>query len=190
MVDTIFQFGEDALNNEASISIDVSSLGSSALKDIVGQDELKFRAVEFNIPQKTIRTYSQSYKGFEIERWKAGVEMTRELTITYRVDKYWNVYRFHRAWMELISDLEGDGSYYPDVADNSILRTTATIQQLANTLDSNGNASETIIGNGWIFSGIWPKSMPEVTFNTTSEGDQVELQITYGFLNYRMGDDA
>lgn len=190
MVDTIFQFGEDALNNEANISIDVSSLGVSTLRDIIGQDELRFRATGFTVPSKSIRTYTQSYKGFEIERWKAGTDMTRELSITFRVDKYWGVYRFIRAWMESISNLEGEGYYYPDVSDNSILRTTATIQQIANVLGSNGNMSESIVNNGWVFTGVWPKSMPDIAFDTAVEGDQVTIDVTFGFLNYRLGDDA
>ena len=54
MIDTIFQFGEDALNNEASISIDTSTLTIPGLGDIIGMDELKFRAIEFSVPEKEI----------------------------------------------------------------------------------------------------------------------------------------
>ena len=190
MVDTIFQFGEDALNNEAKITIDVSSLGISALKDIIGQDELSFRATGFSVPQKEIATYDQSYKGFTIQRWKAGTGMDRTFDITFRIDKYWRVYRFLRGWMESISNLEGEGYFYPDVSDNSILRATATIQQLANTLDANGNTSETIIGNGWVFTGVWPRSIPAISFDTAGEGDQQTVDVTFGFLNYKMGEDA
>lgn len=190
MVDTIFQFGEDALNNEASISIDISSLGVPTLKDLIGQDELKFRATTFSVPEKRIRTYTQSYKGFEIERWKSGTEMSRELSITFRVDKYWRVYRFLRGWMQAISDIEGDGSYYPDASDNSILRTTATIQQVINTLNANGDTSEAIVNNGWVFTGVWPKALPDIEFDTTDEGSQITVACTFGFLNYRLGDDA
>lgn len=190
MVDTIFQFGEDALNNEANITIDISSLGVPSLKDIIGQDELKFRATGFNVPEKHVLTYDQQYKGFTIQRWKAGTDMTREFTVTFRVDKYWKIYRFLRAWMEFISNVEGDGAYFPDASDNSILRTTATIEQIIKTLNSSGAVSETIANNGWIFSGVFPKSLPDISFDTTSEGDQITIDVTFGFLNLRLGDDA
>ena len=190
MVDTIFQFGEDALDNEAKITIDISSLGVSALKEIIGQDELTFRAPSFSVPEKQIATYDQSYKGFTIQRWKAGTGMDRTVTITFRLDKYWKVYRFIRGWMEAISNLEGDGSFYPDAFDNSILRANATIQQLAVTLDANGNSSETIIGNGWVFTGLWPRTLPDIEFNTAEEGTQQNIAVTFGFLNYKMGEDA
>ena len=190
MVETIFQYGENALNNEAKISIDIGSLGIQSLKNIIGEDELSFRAVEFSVPQKSIRTYTQAYKGFEIERWKAGTDLTREEEITFNADKNWKVYRFLRAWSQAIADNEGEGHYYPDAATNSILRTTMTIQQIANTLDSSGNTSSTIIAPGWVFTGVWPKTISEVSFDTTAEGDTVQVRCTFGFLNYRMGDDA
>ena len=190
MIDTIFQFGEDALNNEASISIDTSTLTIPGLGEIIGMDELKFRAIEFSVPEKEIATYDQSYKGFTIQRWKAGTGMNRTVDVTFRIDKYWKVYRFLRGWMEAISDLEGDGSFYPDVSDGSLLRTTMTIQQIANTLDANGDSSETIVGNGWVFTGVWPRTMPQISFNTTEGGSQQTISVTFGFLNYKMGDDA
>ena len=190
MVETIFQYGEDALNNEASISIDVSALGVQALKDIIGEDELKFRATGFSVPQKSILTYDQPYKGFTIQRWKAGTDLDRQETITFRLDKYWRVYRFFRTWMEAISNLEGTGEYYPDSSDNSILRTSMTIQQTANTLDANGNTSETIIAPGWVFTGVWPRSIAEVSFDNTDEGSAQTVDVTFGFINVRQGDDA
>lgn len=189
MVNTIFQFGEDALDNEATIHIDISTLGGN-LSTLVNGDSLDFRATNFSVPTMTVATYEQTYKGFTIERWKAGTSMTRELNITFRIDKYWNVYTFLKSWQSMISDLEGDGSYFPDLSDNNILRTTATIQQLARTSNEEGKLEETVVAPGWVFTGLWPKEIGNVDFDNTSDGSTKTLDVVFDFLTVSRGSDA
>lgn len=189
MINTIFQFGEDAFNNEANISIDISKL-PEALSSLIGQDTLKFRATSFSIPERNLLTYDQSYKGFTIQRWKPGTDMTRTTDVTFRIDKYWNVYRFFQAWQKLISDISGDGATYPDVSDNSILRTEMTIQQTALALNQEtGGQEEKILNTGFIYTGVWPKTVGNVEFDTTSEGDVQTVSVTFSFLNFKEGAD-
>ena len=188
MIDTIFQYGEDALNNESTIHIDIGSLGGN-LGSYVESGALDFRATEFSVPEREIATYDQTYKGFTIQRWKPGTESDRTVSITFRVDKYWRVYRFLASWQQAISDLEGDGSYFPDSSDNSILRTTMTIQQLARVTDINGVRSEEIVAPGWVFTGVWPRSLPSVSFDNTSAGEAVTIEVAFAFLNMSRGSD-
>lgn len=189
MVDTIFQFGEDALDNEATIHIDISSLGFS-LGDLVDSSALDFRATNFTVPSSEVSTYEQTYKGFTIQRWKAGTDMDRTTEITFRIDKYWRVYNFLKSWQRFISDLEGDGSYFPDSSDNSILRTTMTIQQISRTLNPEGNSAETIVAPGWVYTGVWPRTIESIDFDNTSAGEAKTVNVTFGFINVRRGDDA
>lgn len=188
MIDTIFQYGEDALNNEAVIHIDISNLGRN-LGSIVDSGALNFRATTFRIPEFQVATYDQQYKGFTIQRWKAGTEMDRTTSITFRLDKYWKVYEFLKTWQRAISDLEGDGSYFPDSAENAVLRTSMTIQQLARVIDINGNRSEQIIAPGWVFTGVWPRTIPEIEFDNTGDGEVQTLDVTFGFLTISTGSD-
>lgn len=192
MVNTIFQFGQDALDNEATIHIDTSSLGLG-LSNLVDGSALDFRATNFSIPSFEVATYEQTYKGFTIERWKQGTDMTRTTDITFRVDKYWKVYDFLLSWQRFISDIGGDGSYFPDeFTDNSLLRTTMTIHQISNSLNSDGSANEggTILAPGWVYTGVWPKSIPQIDFDNTSAGEVRTLDVTFGFLTVTRGSDA
>ena len=188
MIDTIFKFGEDAFNNEANISIDISKLPSS-LSSLISKDTLMFRATEFSIPEVELNTYDQAYKGFTIQRWKPGTQMQRTVGVTFRIDKYWNVYKFFKAWQSLISDLSGTGAVYPDVSDNSILRTEMTIDQIAKVTNETNQVEDKILNGGFVFTGVWPRTIAGVSFDTTNEGDPQTVEVTFGFLNFKDGGD-
>lgn len=182
MINAIFKSGEDALNNEAIITIDINNL-LPGLRDMIDSESLSFRAVDYSIPQKGVRTYEQSYKGFSIERWKAGVDITREVSITFRVDKYWKVYKFLKAWIELIAS--DNGGYTPDVSSNSVLRTSISIQSIIAQTQSTGESKEVNTSPEWSFVGAYPKSIPEISFDQTAEGDPIQISVPFGFLDYQ-----
>lgn len=183
MVNTIYQYGEDALNNEATIQIDTSLLVIPNLVAPVEEGALNFRATSFSVPAYEVSTYEQSYKGFSIQRWKPGTGMTREVSITFRIDKYWKVYDFLKTWLTCISDIERDGAVFPDVSENG-LRTNITIQQIANLAKG-----EKIVGKGWVFTGVFPKNIGEVSFDTTAEGETQTVSVTFGFIGVSRGED-
>lgn len=192
MIDTIFQYGEDALDNEATVNIVLPYF--LVLEDFTGK--LNFRATEFSVPEYNIRTLIQKYRGYEIIRWKPGTDTAREVTVKFRIDKYWSVYDTLLTWAKQISNLE-EGTYAKDVISgstetssvgaiiegalkesfgigNDSLRASMTIQQ--------ENIMGDVLGNGWRFEGIWPKTIQEITFSASSDGTPIEVPVTFSYL--------
>ena len=191
MLDTIFQYGEDALDNEAVVNILLPNF--LILEDFT--EKLSFRAIEFSAPEYNIRTLTQKYRGYEISRWIPGTETARETTVKFRIDKYWSVYDTLLTWAKQISNLE-EGTFAKDVLPSSSeesfgevigrgllegfgigsnsLRATMTIQQ--------ENVAGDILGNGWKFEGVWPKSISEVSFNNAGDGTPMDVSVVFSYL--------
>ena len=192
MVDTIFQYGEDALDNEATVNIVLPYF--LVLEDFTRK--LNFRATEFSVPEYNIRTLTQKYRGYEVIRWKPGTDTAREVIVKFRIDRYWSVYDTLLTWAKQISNLE-EGTYAKDVISgstetssvgsviegaakesfgigNDSLRASMTIQQ--------ENIMGDVLGNGWKFDGIWPKTIQEVTFSASSDGTPIEVPVTFSYL--------
>ena len=86
----------------------------------------------------------------------------------------------------VIEDSGGEGSaVLGQSMTDSALNKSALVE-----VDANGNTSETIIAPGWVFTGVWPRSIAEVSFDNTDEGSAQTVDVTFGFINVRQGDDA
>ena len=189
MVSTIFAYGEDALNNEASVTLQLPSF--LKLDNLDGM--LTFRATGCKTPEVEIPSFTQNYRGYQIERWKPGRE-ARTTDITFRVDKYWRVYDALYDWSNIISDLESGGSFA-----DSLNRVSNTFQDLVQVVSGIGNlnslrgtlfvnqtnVSGDTLGKGWTYEGIWPKSIPSIDFDTTNDGTPLELTVTFGYLSFK-----
>lgn len=193
MVSTIFQYGEDALNNEMDVSIVLPSF--LLLEGIDGM--LSFRATEVRIPPYSVRTFTQNFRGYELERWKPGNE-AKELTLSFRIDKYWRMYDLFLEWSKQIVNLEA-GTYAPDTEEVGTSRSLVERLKAATRLGLSPSLRGTLIvqqnsaagdriGRGWTFFGIWPKSIPEISFDNKSSGDPIDLEITFGFSSYKRGE--
>ena len=189
MVSTIFSYGEDSLNNEFSVTLQLPSfLRLDNLDNI-----LTFRAVGCKTPDVDIKTFTQNYRGYQIERWKPGRE-AQTTEITFRLDKYWRVYDAIYDWSNIIMDLEKGGSYA-----DSLNRQSNTLQTLVQTVSGLGNInglrgtmfinqtniSGDILGKGWTYEGIWPKTVPSVTFDATSDGSPQDVTISFSYISFK-----
>lgn len=173
MVSTIFAYGEDALNNEISVSLKLPTcLG---LDDLDGM--LKFRAKEAKSPAVEIKTYTQTYRGYEIERWRPGREVAT-LDLTFRVDKYWRVYDTLYDWSKLIINLER-GDQFADTNLGSALtslRGTIILSQESVIGDQ--------LGQGWTYYGVFPKNISDISFDTSSDGSPLDLSVSFSYINF------
>lgn len=189
MVSTIFAYGEDALNTEASITLQLPSF--LRLDDLDGA--LTFRATGFKTPEVEIKTFTQNYRGYQVERWKPGRD-ARTTDVTFRIDRYWRVYDALYDWSNQIVNLETGSSYIDPLSktDTSVgtilasamglgvldsLRGTMSIVQETSTGD--------IVGKGWTYYGVWPKVIPSIDFDTSSDGTPITVTVTFGYSYFK-----
>ena len=193
MVSTIFQYGEDALNNEFSVKIALPTFLQTSNLDGM----LTFSATGVRIPAYSIKTFTQSFRGYEIERWKPGTDTSRDLSLTFRIDKYWRVYDTLLDWAKQVVNLE-DGTYFGDTyltqggSDiEQVMRRVANMEGDFNLRGSlyvyQDNVSGDTLSEGWTFKGVWPKSIEEVSFDARSSGDVVNLGVTFSYITCRRG---
>lgn len=189
MVTTIYQYGEDALNNEINIKL---SLPVFLLDDLGG--EISFRAMGITIPDYAPRTFTQNFRGYEIERWKPGTETSRDVTVTFRMDKYWRVYDALLTWAKQIVNLE-DGSYYPDttgvfsgITEEAILYRGASNVLRGILSVSQENSMGQPVGKGWTFEGIWPKSIESIPFDASSSGEPISVNVVFSYIKCKRGE--
>ena len=188
MVSTIFAYGEDALNNEFSVTLQLPSV--LKLDNLDGM--LTFRAIGVQTPDVEIKTQTQSFRGYQIERWKPGRE-AKTTDITFRVDKYWRVYDALYDWSNLIVNLE-KGTLFADTLNKNsssfeTLVTNAfgigTAESLRGTLYINQeNVSGDVLGKGWTYNGIFPKNIPSISLDATSEGTPVDVTVTFSYISF------
>ena len=194
MVSTIFAYGEDALNTEATARLQLPSF--LMLDDI--DSFLSFRATGIRSPELEIKTYTRSFRGYQMEVWKPGRD-PKTVDLTFRVDKYFRVYDTIYDWMLQIVNLE-NGSYISDSssASPSLLEQTARSviqgaiqaasginlgETLRGTLTiSQENVSGDILGKGWTYEGVWPKVLPSIDYDTTSDGTPISVTVTFGYI--------
>ena len=115
------------------------------------------------------------------------------------MDKYFRVYDTIYDWMLQIVNLE-NGSYVSDSSpsSSSLLEQTARSviqgaiqaasginlgETLRGTLTiSQENISGDILGKGWTYEGVWPKALPSIDYDTTSDGTPISVTATFGYI--------
>ena len=167
IVEQIYRQGDDALANQFDIIISPIPLFSVF-------DDLKFRALAVDIPEKVIETYQVDYKTTRFTKPSGKIGTANEFTMNFRSDKYWVVYQALTAWKNGIAN-EVTGAIAEDVntAGISTIRTDMSLIPI----DPNG----LITGPGWKFHKAWPSTIGGVSFDQAS-GDPIEVSITFQFL--------
>ena len=158
MIDTIYNLGADAMDNQASVVID-------PINGMTHTDVMKFRISTFKIPKYGIEFYDISHKGHTISRAKKGNTEEKTLTLPFRVDRNWEIYKELKNWGKAIYDHEEGDSGLGDIPE---MRTRVTV-----IVDE----GPTFIYEGCIFS-----SLPEVQFDQTSEGEPITVDFEMKYL--------
>lgn len=163
MVNTIYQMGNDALNNQGKVII-------SPLQVLDMVEALQFRITTLpSIPEYKIEFNDFSYKGYTVSLAKPGESLTRSATFDFRVDKYWNVYKMLKNWLKLIHNHEeGDAG----LGDSELVRTPISI-----TMDN---------GPTWTFTGCIPEGLSDIALDNTSAGDPLTCTFTFRYLGVNM----
>jgi hypothetical protein len=169
MIEQVFALGDDALNNEATISIT-----PLAFFDV--QDPLRLRTTTFSIPAFEIGSYEVRYKTQAFEKPNGNVSGAKELSFSFRADKYWTIYQALLVWKNYIGD-DRSGAMAEDVgaiSGSSNIRTNVTVV----TKDSN----DVLTSPGWTFEQCWLKSLGGVDFDNTAEGDPIIVDVILSSL--------
>jgi hypothetical protein len=94
-VDSVYVTGDDALTNMAEIEFSPFSLFGPL------KDALKFRTTQISVPGFTMGSYEVHWKAQKFEKPSGKDEMEKTFSFTFRVDKYYTVYKALLAWWQL-----------------------------------------------------------------------------------------
>lgn len=106
-LDDLITVQNDAFENLYDIAITLPSSLNARISDI----HLRVRAGDVSIPEEKPQEYSIPYKTVEIKKPKPKIDIERKLSIPFRVDANYEVYKLLKKWGELVFD--GDGYYDP-----------------------------------------------------------------------------
>lgn len=170
MIDTIFNLGDDALQNEYNVIFDVSAVDGLGELPV----NFQFRISNFTPPDITMGTYQYFKKGSLIVKPNGLDETPKTFTFNMRVDKYWESYKVLDKWLKIIKN-EKKGTRTVDkdiITGEQPVRGIITIQ----ALDSNDS-----INYYWKFEGSFPTALAGVTFDEAT-GEPITINPTFTYL--------
>jgi hypothetical protein len=94
MIESVYKQGDDALVNMAELQFPVFNLFGLA-------DPLKFRTTQISIPEYMVGAYEVHWKTQRFEKPSGKDDSPKTMTFTFRVDKYYTVYKALMAWWQL-----------------------------------------------------------------------------------------
>lgn len=154
---------EDALANHFQVII-------PAFPGVLGLPRVNLRVKTIDIPDTEIATYEVTKGGKKATR-RAGIQGSpNEFSLTYVVDRNYEVYDSFEAWSQAIhNDLTGT-----QPLPESALR--IPIQVIGK--DANGN----ITTSGWTFRGCFISSHSGISFDEEN-GDPLEASVTIQYID-------
>jgi hypothetical protein len=170
LLDTLQQFGEDALTNHFQLII-------PTFPSVLQLPNLNMRVLTVEIPEQAVGVYDVTKRGKKFSRPNGVSEQEKTFTFTYRSDKYFQVYQGISQWLSYIqnpvtmamaSDSGPLGAGGPS---------TFRIPIIVNGLDTND-----IITNVWTFTGCFPTNQDSVSFDEES-GDPIIKSVTMSYIN-------
>jgi hypothetical protein len=168
-IDSVYQQGDDALQNFAEIEISPFSLFGPL------KDALKFRTINIDIPGFTKGAYDVHWKAQHFEKPNGKDETQKTFTSVFRVDKYYTVYKALLAWWSYICNPDS-GALAEDVGavtGTSNIRTDIMVK----SIDTQGITTS----EGFKFERAWLKEMSGLQFDVTN-GDPLSVTLTWSFV--------
>ena len=178
---------------------DLGSLGSSA------NTFFALRCLGFEPPKFTLKTYDAPYKTMRVKRAGGRIEGERSFRLQFRLDSYYQIYRYLLAWrsaqMQLSSGFAGSSINVLDGNNASFLGSievtavdSPVSQQPGNGYKADGvtegqlserqkATSGTSTSLNWIFGGVWVMDVDNPKFITGS-GEIQLISATFGFISY------
>ena len=168
-IDSAFIQGDDALGNYAEIEISPFPLFGPL------KDALKFRTISIEVPGFEKDAYEVHWKSQKFEKPNGKDATAKTFSSTFRIDKYYTVYKALQAWWQYICNSD-TGALAEDVGavtGTSNIRTDIMVH----TIDTQGITTS----EGFKFERAWLKSLASISYDVTS-GDPINCAITWSFV--------
>jgi hypothetical protein len=168
-IDSVYSQGDDALANIAEILISKFSLFGPLI------EPLKFRTTQINVPGFTMGHYEVNWKSQKFEKPSGKDETEKTFSFTFRVDKYYTVYKALLAWWQYICNSDS-GALAEDVGavtGTSNIRTSIFVK----TVDTQGVTTN----EGFKFEGAWLKSLGSISYDV-GNGEPIMMECTMSFV--------
>jgi hypothetical protein len=168
-VDSVYATGDDAVANIAEILIPAFSLFGPL------KDQLRFRTTQINVPGFAMGSYDVHWKSQKFEKPSGKDETEKTFTFTFRVDKYYTVYKALLAWWQYICNSDS-GALAEDVV---AVTGTSNIREdiIVKTVDTQGVTTN----EGFKFERAWLKSLAGFSYDVSS-GDPLMCEVTMSFV--------
>jgi hypothetical protein len=168
-IDSAYSVGDDALANMGELEFSPFSLFGPL------KDALKFRTTQINVPGFTMGSYEVPWKSQKFEKPSGKDETEKVFTFTFRVDKYYTVYKALLAWWQYICNSDS-GALAEDVGavtGTSNIRTDVMVK----TIDTQGVTTN----EGFKFERAWLKSLASISYDMTN-GEPIMMECTMSFV--------
>ena len=173
VIDVMANMGLDALTNHFAVVIpNFTQLGTNVAN-------LNMRVLSVDIPDREIGTYEIIKRGRKMDRPNGISEQNREVSFTFRQDKYMGCYKSIHNWMNYIQNNQtmamASDSGTLGLGGQSEFRHDVEVWALTN-LDE--GKPHTI----WTLEGAYPTSIDGISFDETN-GDPIETSVTLNCMN-------
>jgi len=168
LIDQVYTQGDDALKNFAEVEL--SPFPLFGLKD-----KLKYRTTSITVPGFSMGSYDVHWKAQKFGKPNGKDETAKEFSTTFRVDKYYTVYKSLLAWWQYICN-SNTGALAEDVGaitGTSNIRTDIFVK----TIDTQG----VVTNEGFKFERCWIKQMGDLSYDVSS-GEPLDCSITWSFV--------
>jgi hypothetical protein len=170
-IDSVYQTGDDALGNMAELEI----TGFSLFGPLAAA--LKFRTTQIAVPGFTMGVYEVHWKSQKFEKPSGKDETEKTFSFTFRVDKYYTVYKALLAWWQYICNSDS-GAMAEDVG---AVTTPPASNIRTDVFVKTRDTQETITNEGFKFTGAWIKSLAGFSYDVAS-GDPLTCEVTMSFV--------
>lgn len=168
VIDVLPIVNDDALTNQWEAVIP----SFPGVTDLVNTN---IRITDFTVPTSVLSTYDINYKSQKFPKPGGKVTTEKTFTFTFRVDKFYNVYRGFHTWKNLLmNDYTGIA-----LTDFSAGVSANRVPISIFPIDTNNVP----LTKGWQFFGCFPSSVAGFTYSYDDD-KPLTCSITMKYINY------
>jgi len=171
-LDDLVAIQNDAFDNLYDINITLPTEVQSGVSTL----NLKLRAGDVSIPQAKVEPYKINYKTIEIEKPKPKVTLARKLTIPFRIDADYELYKSLLSWQELV--FSSKGNYTPLDSGKYGKIVVATYNSAQGALDGVQNRAAKIT-----FDYVWFAGFNDGIQLKREGGEALKLTAEFNFID-------
>jgi hypothetical protein len=165
MIDILPVISDDAISSQFMVVI-------PAFPGTIDLVNTNLRVTTIHIPDSVMGEYFVDYQSRKYPKPNGKIETENNTTFTFRIDKFYNVYRGFMTWRKLIGD-DVTGIINPDYLNG-------TAANRINFQVVPINVAGVVLSKGWTFLGAYPKSVSGFDFDVTG-ADPLTCTVTMNF---------